>query len=291
MLDSDYLIRVQASKAWGANRVLNAIDLDVRTGEVAALVGPSGCGKSTLQKVMGGFVRPTEGRVLVAGRQMRKPDTRIGLVTQQYSVFPHRTVIDNILAPTRLRKWPGQKTTTEEIDQAEALMVEAGIQDQRDMFPKALSGGQRQRVAIMRALMAQPQVLLMDEPFSALDPKTKAGLQSFILEMQARHNFTIVIVTHDLEEALFLSTRILGLSQHYQCPIEGTDHRNGAVIVYDNYGFHEVGEIPDHSVIASAEFAERKAQLFQDTYVEERRQSIDDFVHLHRDARYYKAAA
>lgn len=223
----------------GPKTVLDNVDLQVTEGEFIAVVGPSGCGKSTLLKLILGSEEPTQGSILLSGSEVGPPDPTRGIVDQDYSLFPNRTVLANILLPYRLKlsfaQWHAQKKTL--IEQAEHYLETAQLIEHKDKYPNQLSGGQKQRAAVMQGLINDPKILLMDEPYGALDPGSRANMQAFILKIWEQTKKTIFFVTHDLEEAVFLATRVIVLSQHY------TDDRGdiarGSRIVCD----HPVGKI------------------------------------------------
>ncbi|HEY8526536.1 MAG TPA: ABC transporter ATP-binding protein [Acidimicrobiales bacterium] len=189
---------------------VDALDLSIPRGEIVALVGPSGCGKTTTLKMINRLVEPTSGTVWIDGTDARELPAHelrrgIGYVIQQAGLFPHRKVRDNIATVPRLLGWDGDRVR----DRVEELSDLLGLE--RDMlgrYPAALSGGQQQRVGVARALAADPPVLLMDEPYSAVDPIVRARLQDELLDLQKRVRKTIVLVTHDIDEAIKLADRI-----------------------------------------------------------------------------------
>ncbi len=193
-------------------RLVSDISLSIETGETVVLLGRSGSGKTTLLRLINRMLEPTSGEVLVEGRATTEWDPfelrrGIGYVIQDAGLFPHFTVAENIALVPTLEKWDGRRTA-ERV--AELLkLVGLGGEDFTRRYPRQLSGGQRQRVGVARALAADPQILLMDEPFGALDPVTRAELQSEFGALAKRLGKTIVFVTHDLREALLLATRIV----------------------------------------------------------------------------------
>lgn len=215
---NDYLLYLEdVTKTYGAKTVLNDIDLAVTEHEFCTVVGPSGCGKSTLLRLILGQERADSGRLLMQGRSIRTPGPDRGIVYQRYSLFPHLSILDNIMLGKRLclpffKILKGRKA-----DRGEAMSYLESVQlaDHAHKYPYQLSGGMQQRVAIAQALIMKPRILLMDEPFGALDPGTREMMQMLILELWEKHHMTIFFVTHDLEEAVFLGTRILVLSQFY----------------------------------------------------------------------------
>lgn len=182
-------------KSFGERDVLKAIDLHVAAGQFISLIGPSGVGKSTLLRILAGLDQPTRGK-LVIDSSRQKPDIRI--MFQEDRLMPWRTVLGNVTLGLRQRD-----------DDARQLLAAVGLQGREGDFPLVLSGGQRQRVALARALIHEPEVLLLDEPFGALDAITRASMQLLLQGLLARRPRTVVLVTHDVEEALLLSDRVL----------------------------------------------------------------------------------
>jgi NitT/TauT family transport system ATP-binding protein len=189
-------------------RVLQAIDLAIAKGSFVSLIGPSGCGKSTLLKVLAGLVTPSEGEVAVAGLDPRDAAKRrmIGLVFQDATLLPWKTAIDNaaFLLQTADKSMPRAQV----LERAGAMLRLVGLEGAEDKRPSQLSGGMRQRVAIARALALDPEVLLMDEPFGALDAITREEMTRSLLEIWERTGKTIVLVTHSIDEAVFLSSDV-----------------------------------------------------------------------------------
>lgn len=194
--------------ARGTVIAVDRVSLDVMPGEFVSLVGPSGCGKSTLLNAMAGLERPFEGRVTVAGGPMLGPRPDVGMVFQQPHLFPWKSVRRNIAHGPRALG----KSKTEALRMADDLIEMIGLTRFANAYPHTLSGGMQQRVAIARALANQPRVLLMDEPFGALDAQTRAVMQDNLLELRDRIHATIVFVTHDIDEAILLSDRVLIMS-------------------------------------------------------------------------------
>ena len=183
---------------------LDGIDLDVAPGELVCLLGPSGCGKSTLLNAIAGFAPPTAGTVLANGRPVTGPGPDRAMVFQEYALFPWMTVEANVGFGLELRGEPRQVVR----EKVSALLRQLGLSDFRDRFPKDLSGGMRQRVAIARVLAIDPPMLLMDEPFGALDALTRRNLQDELLRLWAELGKTVVFVTHGIEEAIYLADRV-----------------------------------------------------------------------------------
>lgn len=190
-------------------KALGPIDLTIESGEIIALIGPSGCGKSTLLNVLGGIITDYEGQVIREGEKIDYKKQAIGYIPQGYGLLPWKTVFKNCLLPHKIK---GTKLTDEMSSNIEEVLEELGIKELKDRYPIALSGGQRQRVAIARAFAFQPDLLLMDEPFSALDAIMKEEAVEIFLKVWKKHQCTSVIVTHSIEEALYLGKKIVILS-------------------------------------------------------------------------------
>jgi NitT/TauT family transport system ATP-binding protein len=273
----------------GLKTVLNDIDLRIRPGELTTLVGPSGAGKSTLFRLVLGCERPTRGEVLVGGTPMMAPNRDCGIVFQKYSLFPHLTVLDNVAFGlelqaftlwSRLLHFPAQRRRRQELrERARTFLGRTGLGAEADKYPYQLSGGMRQRVAIAQALAAGPKILLMDEPFGALDASTRQDMQLFLLEQWQAARMTVLFVTHDLDEAVFLGSRVLVLSQYY-C----TDEANceGAKIVKDCTV--PGGHPKPTNFRFSPEYAELIAEIQREGLEPDHRQHIKDFDLTHRDA-------
>ncbi|WP_435205409.1 ABC transporter ATP-binding protein [Micromonospora sp. bgisy143] len=192
------------------------LSLDVRAGELVVLIGPSGCGKSTVLRMINRLIEPTAGRILLGDEDVTDADPvrlrrRIGYVIQNVGLFPHQTIRANVATVPSLLRWSRQRTRA----RVDELLDLVGLDPNQfgSRYPHELSGGQRQRVGVARALAADPVVLLMDEPFSAVDPIVRARLQEEFLRLQAEVRKTIVLVTHDLDEAVRLGDRIAVLSE------------------------------------------------------------------------------
>ena len=191
------------------------LSMDIYEGEIVVLVGPSGCGKTTTMKMINRIIEPTEGRIILEDEDVTDVDPdqlrrRIGYVIQQTGLFPHMTIADNIATVPRLLDWDKERIS----DRVDELMETVGLDaSMRDRYPKELSGGQQQRVGVARAMAADPPVLLMDEPFGAIDPITRERLQDEFLRLQQDIKKTIVFVTHDIDEAIKMGDRIAILQQ------------------------------------------------------------------------------
>ncbi len=191
-----------------AVRALSNVDLEVHSGELVCIVGSSGCGKSTLLSIIGGLDHPTRGQVEVAGEQVIGPGPDRAMVFQTYSLYPWKTVAQNIRFSLECAGTPRDQRR----ERVAELLGIMGLSTFADHLPHQLSGGMRQRVAIARALAPEPDILLLDEPFGALDAQTKRAMQEFLLLVWKRTMATILMVTHDVEEAIYLSQRIYVLS-------------------------------------------------------------------------------
>ncbi len=184
---------------------LDDINLDIDPGQIVCLLGPSGCGKSTLLNAIAGFSSPTAGTITVDGRPVQEPGPDRGMVFQEYALFPWMTVEKNIAFGLEIKKLPKAQIR----EKVGALLQMLNLQDFRDRYPKDLSGGMRQHVAIARVLALDSPILLMDEPFGALDSLTRRNLQDELLRIWMEFKKTIVFVTHSIEESIYLADRIV----------------------------------------------------------------------------------
>jgi osmoprotectant transport system ATP-binding protein len=191
------------------------LSMDIYEGEIVVLVGPSGCGKTTTMKMINRLIEPSSGRIFLQGEDVTNVNSdklrrRIGYVIQQIGLFPHMTIADNIATVPKMLGWDKKRIS----DRTDELLETVGIDlSYRDRYPKELSGGQRQRIGVARAMAADPSVLLMDEPFGAIDPITRDRLQDEFLRLQQEIRKTIVFVTHDIDEAIKMGDRIAILKQ------------------------------------------------------------------------------
>ena len=192
-----------------AIEALKDISLSIAKGERCVLVGPSGSGKTSLLFLIAGLLKPTRGQVLINNIPVSGPQEKTALILQDYGLFPWKTVMANAELGLEIRKVPKQVRRAKVL----SLLEKLGIKDYRENYPFELSGGQRQRVAIARALSLEPEILLMDEPFSALDSLTREQMQQLILELWQEKHFTYIMVTHSIEEAVFLGEKIVILSE------------------------------------------------------------------------------
>lgn len=204
---------------------VSELTVDINKGEILVLVGPSGCGKSTTLRLINRMIEPSGGRIIFDGEDVTHVDAdllrrRIGYVIQQIGLFPHRTIAENIATVPNLLGWDKEKTR----DRVDDLLGTVGMSPDiyRDRYPKELSGGQAQRVGVARALGADPEVLLMDEPFGAIDPITRDRLQNEFLRLQDELQKTIVFVTHDIDEAFQLGDQVVILKRGGEVAQAGT---------------------------------------------------------------------
>jgi NitT/TauT family transport system ATP-binding protein len=189
--------------------ILQDVSLEVREHEFVCIVGASGCGKTTLLRLLGGLLRPTQGTVMFRGKPVTGPDRALAIVFQDYAkaLLPWRTVAGNVELALESRRVP----RGERPDIIRKLLAQVGLDDRADAFPVQLSGGMQQRLQIARCLAQSPQVLLMDEPFGALDAMTRQTLQDEVARLSAESGTTVVFVTHDLEEAIYLGDRVISM--------------------------------------------------------------------------------
>ncbi|MFD6510889.1 MULTISPECIES: ABC transporter ATP-binding protein [unclassified Bacillus (in: firmicutes)] len=200
------------SKAYeDGTKAVDSLHLEIKKGEFFVLIGPSGCGKTTTMKMINRLIETTEGSILIDGKDIQDYNINelrwnIGYVLQQIALFPHMTIAENIAVVPEMRKWSKNKIKA----RVDELLHMVGLEPDvyRDRMPDELSGGQKQRVGVVRALAANPKIVLMDEPFSALDPLSREQLQKDIVQLQKKIQKTIVFVTHDMQEALSLGDRI-----------------------------------------------------------------------------------
>ena len=200
-------VSVDFPTAQGPMRVLNGVSFDIHDGEFVSIIGPSGCGKTTLMNIVGGFVTPSSGQVLLDGKPVQGPGPDRGVIFQEYGVFPWLSVRQNIEFGLKLSA--SKVPAAERAEITQRYMALMGLTDFADHFPKHLSGGMRQRLAIARAYAVRPQFLLMDEPFGALDAQTRSAMQDLLLEVLQREGKTVMLITHSVEEAIYLSSRIV----------------------------------------------------------------------------------
>jgi len=195
---------------YGAKQVLHDISLDIQTREITAFIGPSGCGKSTLVRILAGLETASEGELAVDEVPVHGPCPDRGMVFQGYTLFPWLNVKQNVMFGPKMKGMPKAKAERTAMDWLDVV----GLTKFANHYPAQLSGGMKQRVAIARALANEPRILLMDEPFGALDAQTRASMQSHLLKIWETVDVTILFITHDLDEAIYLSDRIVVLGAH-----------------------------------------------------------------------------
>jgi NitT/TauT family transport system ATP-binding protein len=191
----------------GPTVALSDVSFDVRQREFISVIGPSGCGKSTLIRILAGLDYPTGGEARLDGRAIRGPGADRGMVFQSYTLFPWLSVVGNVMFGLKMKGMTGRQAKRVALDWLEKV----GLGGFADHYPSQLSGGMKQRVAIARALANEPRILLMDEPFGALDAQTRGAMQAHLLGICARVDVTVLFITHDLDEAVYLSDRIVVL--------------------------------------------------------------------------------
>jgi len=244
---------------YGPKLVLHKVNISIARGQIVGLVGPSGCGKSTLLRAILGTHPPSDGKVIVyrpgdeSGSIVTSPGRDRGIVYQRYALFPFLTTRENVAIGPKLdetsipgrifgfAKW--RNLRKQHLEEADALLEKVGLKDAINRYPHELSGGMRQRVAIAQALIMKPSILLLDEPFGALDEATREELQLLLLTLYAENceakanneapPYTILIVTHELTEALYVGDRVMGLSQYWDWASQGLKESPGATIIYD----------------------------------------------------------
>ena len=232
----------------GEHFVVTGLNLEVARGEFLSLLGPSGSGKTTTLMMLAGFETPTSGHILLDGQRLddKPPHLRdIGMVFQNYALFPHLTVAQNVAFPLRLA---GISSRAEIEKRVAELLARVGLSDHAEKYPAQLSGGQKQRVGIARALAVGPELLLMDEPFAALDAQTRELLQEEIKRIWQETRKTVLWITHSIEEALFLATEVVVMSA-----------RPGRIKARFQPQF---AMSKDSGVVTSAEFVRMKAEIF-----------------------------
>jgi NitT/TauT family transport system ATP-binding protein len=241
-IDRKYVIELfNAYQEYSGRVILNDISLRIRKGEFVSIVGPTGCGKSTMLRMVLGSERPSKGIAAMEENLIKRPDHRRGIVFQKYSLFDFMNVRDNVMFGLELEHFNLSDNFLRKLfpffyrtkvkrfrEEADHFLEKVGLLEHAGMYPHQLSGGQRQRVAIAQAMIMKPQILLMDEPLGALDVGTREAMQIFIQELWGQTEQTILFITHDLEEAIFMATRLIVLSQYYK-----NGGQSGAKIVQD----------------------------------------------------------
>ncbi|MFW5823741.1 MAG: ABC transporter ATP-binding protein [Marinobacter sp.] len=198
----------QVTKSFGDLRVIEQFDTNIRNGEIVALVGPSGCGKSTVLHMVAGLQEPSTGTLTAGGQAVKKPSPERTLVFQEHALYPWMTLLENVALALEFQDRP----RSEARQQARQWLGRVKLDGFEDYYPHQVSGGMRQRCALARAFIARPKVLLLDEPFGALDALTRMTLQSVLRDLIEEERPTVVLVTHDVDEALYLADRVLVFS-------------------------------------------------------------------------------
>lgn len=193
-----------------AKLAIESLELTVEEGEFISLVGPSGCGKTTILSMIAGLIFPTKGEVRVAGEMIKSPSPKVGYMLQQDYLYPWRTIMQNILIGLEIT---GQ-LTKDTVQKTKDMLESMGLSGTENLYPSSLSGGMRQRVALVRTLATDPDLLLLDEPFSALDYQTKLQLEDLISETLRKQKKTAILVTHDLSEAIAVSDKVIVLDKN-----------------------------------------------------------------------------
>jgi NitT/TauT family transport system ATP-binding protein len=282
--DNCILLVEDVIKSYGQKLVLDDVDFSVREGEFCSVVGPSGCGKSTLLRLVLGQEFPSAGRVHIDGKEVGHPNPERGIVYQKYTLFPHLSVLENVMLGMRLTHSLPQwlRKRRELRDEAVSMLERMRLGGDLKKYPHQLSGGMQQRVAIAQAMIMKPRILLMDEPFGALDPGTREDMQVYLLEVWEELKTTIFFVTHDLEEAAFLGTRLLVLSQYYSDERgDGPNVVRGARLVAD----YQIKTSAGSTVVkGTAEFGELLQQVKQEGFEADYRKHVDEFNLRHPDA-------
>jgi NitT/TauT family transport system ATP-binding protein len=247
MLDVRGIKKVYEGKARTVEAVRD-LTFTLEAGELACLVGPSGCGKTTLLKIMSGLLEPTSGEVLLEGKRVDGPPPGMAVVFQEYgrSLFPWMTVRENVELPLKQKKLPAARRK-ELVDES---LDAVGLGEAHEAYPWQLSGGMQQRVAIARAVAYEPSVLLMDEPFAAVDAQTRADLEDLIRDLWHKFQVTTLFVTHDIDEAVYLGQRVLILS-------------NSPTVIRDDLVIDLPDERDQLTTRSSPRFAELRARVYE----------------------------
>lgn len=201
-----HLIIKNLTKSFGQNEVFKELNFSIKRDEFVSIIGPSGSGKSTIFHMIGGILAPNSGQVILENEVINRKRGHISYMPQSASLFPWRTVLDNVLLGQELS---GKR----EVEKAKIMLKNVGLSEYETAYPDELSGGMKQRVAFIRALLSPQEVILLDEPFSALDELTRFEMQKWLLSIWEEQKRTVLFITHNIEEALFLSDRIIVLSQ------------------------------------------------------------------------------
>ncbi len=293
------------SHRYGDYRVLNDINLQILPGQIVAMVGPSGCGKSTLLQAILGTHPPTEGEIRADGVLINKPSRNVGIVYQQYSLYDFLTAEENVAfglkldetsLPSRIFSYRSYaKKRQVHLRKAREFLEKVGLSSAMGRYPAELSGGMRQRVAIAQAFILKPKIVLLDEPFGALDETTRQELQMMLLKFYQenlkakqrgeRPEYTIIIVTHELNEALYVADRVIGLSRYH------TQSEKGAMIVYDRpCPVFSPDDPRDFSKLVEQREELRKA-VFDESYIKDHNKYVSFWSELAQDSQLAATAA
>lgn len=208
MVSAEVIRAESVTKSFSGNTVLSDISFVLKQGMSLSVIGPSGCGKTTLLYIISGLTLPSSGRVLIDGREVRGTEGRTAFILQDYGLLPWKSVLHNVELGMKIRGIPHE----ERRESAVRILEDMGIASHMERFPATLSGGEKQRVAIARALASDPEILLMDEPFSSLDTLTRERLQYTMSDLQRERGLAMITVTHSIEEAVFLGDEIMVMS-------------------------------------------------------------------------------
>jgi len=270
-------------KQYGNKVILDNIDLSVKKGEICTLVGPSGCGKSTLLRIILGQELQSRGDISIDGKDVGFASSDRGIVYQRYSLFPHLSVLENVMLGHTLEDGFFERRKNRKKYEKEAMfyLEKVRLGEHAHKYPHELSGGMQQRAAIAQALLKKPKILLMDEPFGALDPDTREDMQLFLLELWEENPMTIFFVTHDLEEALFVGSRLLVLSQYYMDDRGKQAKDRGAKIVGD---YLLDANVKSTDFKQSQEFKKLVKKIRSSGFDPENEQHVRDFNLNHPDS-------
>jgi NitT/TauT family transport system ATP-binding protein len=208
LISARHLNKTYATKAGAQVNALHDVSFDIRDGEFISVVGPSGCGKSTLMKIMSGLLGYSSGAISIDGRPVTGPNPKVGLVFQAPNLLPWRTILQNVCFPVEIQK--GKAGI--DYKRARDLLALVGLDGFEERYPHELSGGMQQRAAIVRALVQDPKLLLMDEPFGALDAMTREQMNVELLKLWQEHKKTVIFITHSIPESVFLSDRVIAMT-------------------------------------------------------------------------------
>lgn len=209
---------------------LRKVRFNISEGESCSVIGPSGCGKTTLLFILSGILKPTEGKALIEGKEVVSPSKEVALILQDYGLFPWKTVYENVSLGLEIRGL-GKKERKKIVS---SLLQDLGLKGFEKHYPKQLSGGMQQRIGFARALALNPKILLMDEPLSSLDALTRETLQNFLLSLWKKNRITMLLVTHNIEEAVFLGEKIIVLSSRPGSVVKTIENHKVGNVMYRN---------------------------------------------------------